>query len=248
MNSVPGESDRDATARAPESTRRVTRPSGTPPPSATGLVAELRTPLEAVTRALHRLSLHRANGEGGATSMAPLIRRARGLAHELSEVIEEILTATTPDSTSADRAKQQTVAARDLLEAVRNALEDYVVPERVEITCPASFMVTTHPVRLHQVLVEVLALADRVGSRAPVRLDARRVEQDAEFDTQWVERTLRQPGTLDYSAETAVARALLRSVAGTIDFLEDPLAGGRTLVTARVRVPQQRAQDGISAR
>lgn len=213
-----------------------------------GLANELRTPLEAVTRALHRLSLHRAGTDGTPSTLAPLIRRGRGLAHELQVVVEEILQAATPDVGAAQRSKQETVSGRAILENARDALGDLVVPERIEITSPEGFTVTTHPDRLHQVLVEVITLADRVGSRAPLRLDARRNDGSAEFDVQWVERTVRQPGTLDYGAETAVARALLRSLAGSIAFFEDRLAGGRTLVTARLVLPQQRALDGVRAR
>jgi hypothetical protein len=213
------------------------------------LAAEIRTPLDSVNRGLQRLSIQRVTSDDQLSASPALIRQARSLAADLQNVVDQILESVSPDSAAGRQARQENVKAHDLLVSACDVLADYITPERVLIECPAGFIITTHSARVRQILVELLSLADRVGSKAPLRLEARDVEAAAEFEVFWVERGKRESDDpVDYSVETPIARALVRSLNGTLRFVESPLAGGRRLVSAQLHVPQQRAQDGIAPR
>lgn len=212
------------------------------------LVNELRTPLAAVVRTLQRLSLQRLTvDDEPAPAATHLIRRARGLAAELQGVVDELLHVTRPEGVPTLRSHQESLSIQELMGLVGSVVSSYLEPDRLVVHCPDDLTITTHPGRLCELMVNLLAVATRHGGDAPVTIDAAVSEHDLDLVVRWSADPVHSEshdsdgdgdGDGDEGVGLPLARTLTQSLGGS---LEVTTTSGET--TVRVLLPQQRDRD-----
>ena len=211
--------------------------AGSSGPGYNALVAELRQPLSAVIRSLQRLTLQRLSTPGASVFATPLIRRARSLAQDLHDVVEQLIDAALLDETAASGAHQQALTGRELVDLVESEVRDYLDPSRLRFDVPADLVITTHHDRVSQIVVNLVAGAARRSGDQPVTVTAALIEQAFQLDVSWPE-----PQTTSLTDDDIVglpmARVFAGSLGGTIEIVES-----RADIVARVRLPQKRGND-----
>jgi signal transduction histidine kinase len=200
------------------------------------VIHELEEPLGELVRALQRRQIYRL-----ADDVEPpdreLLGRARSLVRDLQTVLAEMLDR--PVAPTDPREWHDTMSMRSAFEDAAASAKDALAGRSLLIDVPATLSITTHAPRLHELLVEVLALAGRLQPAAwTVRVAVERRDGDV---------TIIVPST-DHSDTLSVGdqrhvQDLARSLGGRIDVIGHP----DSHAGLHVRLPQQRADDPRSA-
>ena len=220
----------DRTAHVPE--------AGSSGAGYNALVAELRQPLSAVIRSLQRLTLQRLSTPGASASATPLIRRARSLAQDLHDVVEQLIDAALLDESAATGAYQRALSGRELVRLVNEEVRDYLDPSRLRFELPADFVITTHHDRVSQIVANLVAGAARRSDDQPVTVTAALAEQVFHLDVAWSEPQSTALTDEDELVGLPLARVLASSLGGTIEIVAKHVE-----IVARVQLPQKRAND-----
>jgi K+-sensing histidine kinase KdpD len=200
------------------------------------VVHELEEPLGELVRALQRRQLYRLVSEIEPPDHE-LLGRARSLVHDLQAVLAELLDR--PVAPTDPREWHDTMSMRAAFEDAAAAARDALSGRGVLIDAPPSLAITSHAPRLHELLVELLALASRLQPAAwTVRIAVERREGDV---------TIIVPST-DRSDNLSVGdhrhvHELARSLGGRLDVIGHP----DSHAGLHVRLPQQRAGDPVTA-
>ena len=96
-------------------------------------------------------------------SATPLIRRARSLAQDLRDVVEQLIDAALLDETAATGAYQRALSGRELVHLVNEEVRNYLDSSRLHFELPADFVITTHHDRVSQIVANLVA-GRRVGA------------------------------------------------------------------------------------
>lgn len=209
------------------------------------LANELQTPLAAVIRTLQRLGLQRITGAADASpATTQLIARARTLAAELQEVVDELVRVTGPVPEGSQRAQQQTVHFSALMESVRTVATSSLDLERLVVHAPDDVAITTHPGRFVDLMIDVLLVAIS-QTASPLAIVARATRSDIEVVVTWsnddadiVDGHRHPHDEHDDLPALLRARTLARSLGGV---LTTSTIGNETSVV--LVIPQQRARD-----
>ena len=200
------------------------------------VVHELEEPLGELVRALQRRQLYRLVSEIEPPDHE-LLGRARSLVHDLQTVLAELLDR--PVSPTDPREWHDTMSMRAAFEDAAASARDALGGRGVLIDAPPSVAITSHAPRLHELLVELLALASRLQPAAwTVRIAVERRDGDV---------TIIVPST-DRSDNLSVGdhrhvHDLARSLGGRLDVIGHP----DSHAGLHVRLPQQRANDTTTA-
>jgi K+-sensing histidine kinase KdpD len=196
------------------------------------VVHDLEEPLGELVRALQRRQLYRLVSEIEPPDRE-LLGRARSLVHDLQTVLAELLDR--PVAPTDPREWHDTISMRAAFEDAASSARDALGGRGLLIDAPSSLAITTHAPRLHELLVELLALASRLQPAAwNVRIAVERREGDV---------TIIVPST-DRSDNLSVGdhrhvHDLARSLGGRLDVIGHP----DSHAGLHVRLPQQRAED-----
>jgi K+-sensing histidine kinase KdpD len=199
------------------------------------VVHELEEPLGELVRALQRRQLYRLISEVEPPDHE-LLGRARSLVHDLQNVLAELLDR--PVAPTDPREWHDTMSMRAAFEDAAASARDALSGRGVLIDAPSSLAITSHAPRLHELLVELLALASRLQPAAwTVRIAVERRDGDV---------TIIVPST-DRSDSLSVAdhrhvHELARSLGGRLDVIGHP----DSHAGLHVRLPQQRASDSTA--
>jgi K+-sensing histidine kinase KdpD len=200
------------------------------------VVHELEEPLGELVRALQRRQLYRLVSEIEPPDHE-LLGRARSLVHDLQTVLAELLDR--PVAPTDPREWHDTMSMRAAFEDAAVSARDALSGRGVLIDAPPSLAITSHAPRLHELLVELLALASRLQPAAwTVRIAVERRDGDV---------TIIVPST-DRSDNLSVGdhrhvHELARSLGGRLDVIGHP----DSHAGLHVRLPQQRAGDPVTA-
>jgi K+-sensing histidine kinase KdpD len=196
------------------------------------VVHDLEEPLGELVRALQRRELYRL-----VTDIEPpdreLLGRARSLVHDLQSVLAELLDR--PVAPTDPREWHDTLSIRSAFEDAAASAKDALAGRNLLVDAPPTLAITTHAPRLHELLVELLALAGRLQPAAwTVRVEVTRREGDV---------TIIVPST-DRSDSLSVGEhrhvhELARSLGGRLDVIGHP----DSHAGLHVRLPQQRTDD-----
>lgn len=197
------------------------------------VVHDLEEPLGELVRALQRRQLSRLISELEPPDRE-LLSRARALVHDLQNVLGEILDR--PVAPTDPRQWHDTISVRDAFEDAASSAKEALGGRLLVVDAPATLAITTHAPRLHELLVELLALAGRLQPAAwTVRVAVHRREGD--------DLTIVIPST-DRSDALSVddhrhVHELARSLGGRLDVIGHP----DSHAGLHVRLPQQRSDD-----
>jgi K+-sensing histidine kinase KdpD len=200
------------------------------------VVHELEEPLGELVRALQRRQLYRLVSEIEPPDHE-LLGRARSLVHDLQTVLAELLER--PVAPTDPREWHDTMSMRAAFEDAAASARDALGGRSVLVDAPSSLAITSHAPRLHELLVELLALASRLQPAAwTVRIAVERRDGDV---------TIIVPST-DRSDNLSVGdhrhiHELARSLGGRLDVIGHP----DSHAGLHVRLPQQRANDSATA-
>jgi len=218
--------------RAAEAQPRPTRRTGN-----VVMANELQAPLAAVVRSLQRLGLQRITGAAdGSSTAGQLIDRARKLASELQEVVDELVQVSGPDPEGSHRSVQETVRFADLMASVCSVADGSIDLDRIVVHAADELAITTHPGRFVDMLVDILLVATN-ETDTPLAVVARATRSDIEVVVAWSEGADEPDGHDDMPALLR-ARTLARSLGGV---LNASTIGTETSIV--VVIPQQRARD-----
>jgi K+-sensing histidine kinase KdpD len=200
------------------------------------VVHDLEEPLGELVRALQRRQLYRLVSEIEPPDHE-LLGRARSLVHDLQTVLAELLNR--PVAPTDPREWHDTMSMRAAFEDAAASARDALGARGVLVDAPPSLAITSHAPRLHELLVELLALASRLQPAAwTVRIAVERRDGDI---------TIIVPST-DRSDNLSVGdhrhiHELARSLGGRLDVIGHP----DSHAGLHVRLPQQRANDSPTA-
>jgi K+-sensing histidine kinase KdpD len=200
------------------------------------VVHDLEEPLGELVRALQRRQLYRLVSEIEPPDHE-LLGRARSLVHDLQTVLAELLDR--PVAPTDPREWHDTMSMRAAFEDAAASARDALGGRSVLIDAPSSLAITSHAPRLHELLVELIALASRLQPAAwTVRIAVERRDGDV---------TIIVPST-DRSDNLSVGdhrhvHELARSLGGRLDVIGHP----DSHAGLHVRLPQQRANDSATA-
>lgn len=197
------------------------------------VVHELEEPLGELVRALQRRQLYRLISDLEPPDRE-LLGRARALVHDLQNVLGEILDR--PVAPTDPREWHDSISMRAAFEDAAESAKDALCGRNLIVDAPSSLVITTHAPRLHELFVELLALASRLQPAAwTVRVAVHRREGD--------EVTIVVPST-DRSDTLSVGdhrhvHELARTLGGRLDVIGHP----HSHAGLHIRLPQQRADD-----
>jgi K+-sensing histidine kinase KdpD len=196
------------------------------------VVHDLEEPLGELVRALNRRQLYHLVADIEPPDHE-LLGRARALVHDLQVVVGELLDR--PVSPTDPREWHDTLSMRSAFDDAAASAKEALAGRSLIIDAPPTLAITSHAPRLHELLVELLALAGRL--QPSVWSVHVRVERRDE------EVTIIVPST-DSSDALSVSdqrhvHDLARSLGGRLDVIGHPDA----FAGLHVRLPQQRAQD-----
>ena len=196
------------------------------------VVHDLEEPLGELVRALQRRQLYRLVGDVEPPDFE-LLSRARSLVHDLEHVLAELLDR--PVAPTDPREWHDTLSMRSAFEDAALSAKDALSGRSVVVDAPPTFVITSHAPRLHELLVELLALASRLQPAAwNVRVQVERRDGEVVISVPSTDRS----DTLSVSDQMHV-HDLARSLGGRLDVVGHPDANAGL----RVRLPQQRGAD-----
>ncbi|MFZ4515617.1 MAG: hypothetical protein ACOYN3_04830 [Acidimicrobiia bacterium] len=209
--------------------------------SPAALVNELRIPAEAIARALHRLGLSQLSPAGmPAPPAALLIKRARTLATELQEVIEELITLAGPVPTGpVARLRQDRLPVRMLINEAAEILD---LDDRVQFEGRSDLSVNTHVPRLQEILMNLFGFARQRAATGMLQVNTTTIGLAASIEVSWRDPSPERAGLEDPDSGVPHLRVLVASLGGRLEPVSEE---GR--LGLRVLLPQQRAQDRSDA-
>jgi len=200
------------------------------------VVHDLEEPLGEIVRALQRRQLYRLVSEIEPPDRE-LLGRARSLVRDLQGVLAELLDR--PVAPTDPREWHDTMSMRAAFEDAALSAKDVLGGRGLIIDAPAQLAVTSHAPRLHELLVELLALASRLQPAAwTVRIAVERREGDVTIIVPCTDRS----DTLSVQDHRHV-HDLARSLGGRLDIIGHP----DSHAGLHIRLPQQRASDAQAA-
>lgn len=218
---------------------------------------ELSNPLAAVKGALDLL----ATRDLPADTAAGLLERARRQAHQLAELIDDLLGMPVSPSLEAERAELEAVEVSDLVSDVVEAVSHRIPDDRLVTRVPDELELMTSPPRLRRVLVNLITNAARYSPPStPVQLciSARRddvvievIDEGAGVDPHIAEEMFAPfVSGADPDTEGAglglglwVVRSMVMSLGGTVQLLPNQPTGTRAVVV----LPQHRQDDPVGS-
>lgn len=215
------------------------------------LAHEVRNPLTAVLATLDTVTTR----ELAAAEADQLLVAARRQAHQLHELVEDLLSVGDGTAPEAARMPLEEVSLREVITDVQVSLAERVAPERIAIRIDPAIRVLTAPPRLRRIVSNlVVNAAKHSPAHAPVEVRAElldgvlRVEVHdrgdgipSEHVDALFEPFRRGAGATESGLGLGlyVVQALARSLGGDVRLLERVGGGTRAIVT----LPQQRATD-----
>jgi len=199
------------------------------------VVHELEEPLGELVRALQRRQLYRLVSEIEPPDHE-LLSRARTLVRDLQAVIAELLDR--PVAPTDPREWHDTMSMRAAFEDATASAHEALGGRGVLIDAPPSLAITSHAPRLHELLVELLALASRLQPAAwTVRIAVERRNCDVTIIVPSTDRS----DNLSAGDHRHV-HELARSLGGRLDVIGHP----DSHAGLHVRLPQQRSNDPVT--
>jgi hypothetical protein len=200
------------------------------------VVHDLEEPLGELVRALQRRQIYRL-----ITDLEPpdreLLGRASALVHDLQNVLAEILDR--PVAPTDPREWHDTISMLSAFEDAAASAKEALGGRGLLIDAPPTLTITSHAPRLHELLVELLALAGRLQPAAwTVRVSVHRREGE---DVTIVVPCTDRSDTLSVADHRHV-HELARSLGGRLDVIGHP----DSHAGLHVRLPQQRVDDLIA--
>ena len=197
------------------------------------VVHELEEPLGELVRALQRRQLYRLISDLEPPDRE-LLGRARALVHDLQNVLGEILDR--PIAPTDPREWHDTISMRAAFEDAASSAKEALGGRNLVVDAPSTLVITTHAPRLHELLVELLALAGRLQPASwTVRVAVRRrADDEVTVEVPCTDRS----DTLSVSDHRHV-HELARSLGGRLDVIGHP----DTHAGLHIRLPQQRSDD-----
>lgn len=196
------------------------------------VVHELEEPLNELVRALQRRQLYRLVSDVEPPD-GELLGRASALVHDLQDVLGALLDR--PVGPTDPREWHDTLSMRAAFEDAARAANDALGGRNLVIDAPATLAITSHAPRLHELLVELLALAGRLQPAAwTVRVGVTRRDGDVTVVIPSTDRS----DTLSVG-DLGHVHELAKSLGGRLDVIGHP----DTHAGLHVRLPQQRAND-----
>lgn len=196
------------------------------------VVHDLEEPLGELLRALQRRQLYRLVGDVEPPDFE-LLGRARSLVHDLEQVLGALLDR--PVAPADPREWHDTLSMRSAFEDAALTAKDALSGRNVVVDAPPTFVITSHAPRLHELLVDLLALAGRLQPAAwNVRVEVQRRDGEVVIVVPSTDRS----DTLSVADQIHV-HELARSLGGRLDVVGHPDANAGL----RVRLPQQRVND-----
>jgi hypothetical protein len=196
------------------------------------VVHDLEEPLGELVRALQRRQLFRLIGEIEPPDRE-LLGRARSLVRDLQNVLAELLDR--PVTPTDPREWHDTLSIRSAFEDAASSAKDALGGRSLLVDAPLTLAITTHAPRLHELLVELLALAGRLQ---PAAFTVRVVVSRRDGDVTIIIPTTDRGDSLTGSDQRHV-HELARSLGGRLDVIGHP----DSHAGLHVRLPQQRAND-----
>jgi hypothetical protein len=219
----------DASAEAAPATRPLLLPRDA---RNDAVIHELEEPLGELVRALQRRQLYQLVGDVEPPD-SELLGRARSLVRDLEHVLAELLDR--PVAPTDPREWHDTVFMRSAFEDAAVAAKDALSGRSLVVDAPPTFVITSHAPRLHELLVELLALASRLQPASwTVRVEVQRRDGEVIIVVPCTDRS----DTLSVADHMHV-HALARSLGGRLDVIGHPDSNAGLWV----RLPQQRAAD-----
>jgi hypothetical protein len=197
------------------------------------VVHDLEEPLGELVRALQRRQIYRL-----ITDLEPpdreLLGRASALVHDLQNVLAEILDR--PVAPTDPREWHDTISMLSAFEDAAASAKDALGGRTLLIDAPPTLAITSHAPRLHELLVELLALAGRLQPASwTVHVAVHRREGE---DVTIVVPCTDRSDTLSVADHRHV-HELARSLGGRLDVIGHP----DSHAGLHVRLPQQRTDD-----
>ena len=218
---------------------------------------ELSNPLTAVVGALDLL----CQRDLSPNQAADLLTRARRQAHQLFELVDDLLSLPVSPSLEAARAELEEVRVSELLADVVAAVAHRLEPERLQIDVPDGLVVISSAPRLRRVLVNLIANAARYSPPAtPVALTVTRHDGLACFEVidagpgvdPQIATEMFAPFVSGADPDTEgaglglglwVVRSLVISLGGTVQLVPNQPTGTRAIIA----LPQHRRADNLPA-
>jgi len=199
------------------------------------VIHELEEPLGELVRALQRRQLYRLVSDIEPPDRE-LLGRARSLVHDLQHVLGELLDR--PVAPTDPREWHDTMSMRAAFEDAALSAKDALGGRSLLVDAPMTLAITTHAPRLHELLVELLALAGRLQPAAwTVRIAVERRDGDVTIIVPSTDRS----DNLSAGDHRHV-HELARSLGGRLDVIGHP----DSHAGLHVRLPQQRANDPVT--
>ena len=200
------------------------------------VIHDLEEPLGELVRALQRRQLYRL-----VSDMEPpdreLLGRASTLVHDLQSVLAELLDR--PVTPTDPREWHDTLSMRAAFEDAAGSAKEALGGRDLIVDAPPTLAITSHAPRLHELLVEMIALAGRLQPSAwTVRVVVQRREGDVTIIIPTTDR-----GDSLTGADQRHVHELARSLGGRLDVIGHP----DSHAGLHVRLPQQRGDDSTAA-
>jgi K+-sensing histidine kinase KdpD len=193
---------------------------------------DIEEPLGELVRALQRRQLYQLVGELDPPD-SELLGRARTLVRDLEHVLAELLDR--PVAPTDPREWHDTLSLRSAFEDAATSAKEALAGRSVVVDAPPTFVITSHAPRLHELLVQLLALASRLQPAAwTIRIDVQRREGEVVIIVPSTDRS----DSLSVRDQMHV-HELARTLGGRLDVIGHPDANAGLWV----RLPQQRAAD-----